>query len=246
MVFKRNYRKRKPMGAKAKREVKKIVKRVNANLLLPSAGLAPKDGFPPSHSIKLKYFEVVTIDHGVGSANDVYAFNLNSIFRPNYTQYGTLSGLGGNHQPYYFDQLSGLYSRYIVTHVRYNVKLTDATHKMIVMVAEVPTLTFTYSNNPTTMVETWARYGRSKRGNLNTNLATHFVHSTKWISLETINKRPLDLEVDSASVSSSPVALSSLLVYTATTDGTTDQEVTLHIEIEYKVKLYDRVGVSGS
>ena len=75
--------------------------------------VSPNQGLVPiSYTSTLKYQEVVQFTALVGAGN-YYQFNLNSIYDPNYTSTG--------HQPMGRDQLEGLYGKYRVNSVRYQV-----------------------------------------------------------------------------------------------------------------------------
>lgn len=68
-----------------------------------------------------RYFERVSLQNSnaVNTAS-TYSFRLNSLFDPNYT--------GTGHQPYQFDQLTGIYNNYIVERTAFKVTFrnTDA------------------------------------------------------------------------------------------------------------------------
>lgn len=63
------------------------------------------NGFPTDLRTTLKYSDVITLT-STGNAVASYVFRMNSLFDPDFS--------GTGHQPYYFDQLAALYSRYCV------------------------------------------------------------------------------------------------------------------------------------
>lgn len=74
-------------------------------------------GLPDTLITKVRYYEEVDLTSTAGSTA-TYAFRMNSLFDPNFT--------GAGHQPYYFDQLSPLYSRYNVLGSKLRVQFSAA------------------------------------------------------------------------------------------------------------------------
>lgn len=88
-----------------KRRGKKWGKRKSVNV---NRALSP---FAQRYICKMKYAEQVKVTGPGGAGLAAFRFNLNSIYDPNRT------GIG--HQPYGYDQLSGLYNRYRVVKCSY-------------------------------------------------------------------------------------------------------------------------------
>lgn len=70
--------------------------------LNPSRGVL---GFPATLRTQLRYSDVRILTSTLGGVA-TYVMRMNSLFDPDFTSIG--------HQPYYFDQLSGIYDRYSV------------------------------------------------------------------------------------------------------------------------------------
>lgn len=63
----------------------------------------------------LRYSQEATLNPGVGGAAATYQFMINSLYDPDYT--------GTGHQPMGYDQLMGLYNRYLVYGVGYEITM---------------------------------------------------------------------------------------------------------------------------
>jgi len=83
--------------------------------LSPSNGVY---GFPQELVTRLRYNDVVRIST-TGLALGSYSFRMNSLFDPDFT--------GTGHQPYYFDQLAALYTRYVVVSSKITVEYMPIT-----------------------------------------------------------------------------------------------------------------------
>ncbi len=81
-------------------------------------GITP---FASEFICSFRYFERISLQNSnsVNTAS-TYSFRLNSLFDPNYT--------GTGHQPYQYDQLTGIYNNYIVerTHFKITFRNSDA------------------------------------------------------------------------------------------------------------------------
>lgn len=70
--------------------------------------------FPTTYKCKLKYVESVVLYTGTaGIMGTEQVFRLNSLYDPNFT--------GTGHQPYGYDQLNGIYKKYMVSGVHIRV-----------------------------------------------------------------------------------------------------------------------------
>ncbi len=74
------------------------------------------DPFPTQLRRQFTYCTIVTLTSGNGLLGTQQAFRLNSLYDPDYT--------GAGHQPYGFDQMSGLYSKYRVDKVKFELLFT--------------------------------------------------------------------------------------------------------------------------
>ncbi len=71
--------------------------------------------FAENYRVRLRYCDRVQLTT-TGSVNTAvgYTFRLGSLYDPDYT--------GAGHQPYMYDQLTGIYNKYIVEKVQYRVR----------------------------------------------------------------------------------------------------------------------------
>lgn len=85
----------------------------------------PLTAFPLKRVVKLKYCQIAplnrVIDGGTGATASSYYYSCNSIYDPDCTK----SGAPG-HQPYFYDQLSALYSRYSVLSSKATIRSVTA------------------------------------------------------------------------------------------------------------------------
>lgn len=95
MAFRKRKTKRAP---RRRRRRTRFSKNVTVN-----KGISP---LASRYSTKMKYSSVVTITPGALQTIAAWSYNLNGLFDPDQT--------GTGHQPYGFDQLAQLYTRYIV------------------------------------------------------------------------------------------------------------------------------------
>ncbi len=74
--------------------------------------------FAATFLVRLRYAEVVSISTaGSSPTATAYTFRLNSLYDPNYTATG--------HQPYQYDQLTGIYNNYLVSRADFKVRFRD-------------------------------------------------------------------------------------------------------------------------
>lgn len=96
--------------------------------------------------VKLVYVQEANLDPGVGTTS-IQLYRLNSLYDPDY------SGLG--HQPMGFDELMGIYYKYVITGCKYEVILTstNTTATNTTIVGVTPTVVATTSNDVTRYAE---------------------------------------------------------------------------------------------
>lgn len=70
-------------------------------------------GFSDSLTTNLVYADSIVLTPSAGTPTPLYAYRLNSVYDPDFT------GIGG--QPYWYDQLTAVYSRYIVVGAKMSV-----------------------------------------------------------------------------------------------------------------------------
>lgn len=87
-------------------------------------------GFPRQLNIVHKYVEGPISFDLVGSTPSVYQWSVNGMFKPNV--------LSAGHQPFYFDQMAGLYNQYCV--VSSSIKIEIATDSVYVAGTSSPTV----------------------------------------------------------------------------------------------------------
>lgn len=76
---------------------------------------------PENVAIKMRYNDIKTLTSTAGAYN-VHQFNISSVYDPDYTSVG--------HQPYGYDQISGLFSAYCVRYAEVILKVQAPTSPM--------------------------------------------------------------------------------------------------------------------
>lgn len=223
------FRKRKTKKPVSKSVVKYVKKEIQKqNVLIPEL---PRQmgGFPSSKRVTLTFNEHVYIATPVVSPGLVVRqWSCNSLYSPNVTSGGTAK------QPYHFDQLLGatLYNRYIVTDFRYNVTLTNAAGPAL-----VSAMVRHDQQYPTSVYTLWD-LTHMRQLNANANPINKVVLQSKWMPLNKIMSRDLDVGSDGAVYSTSPTSVPSLTVFVQDPYTTTAIACSYLVKLEYKCTLY--------
>jgi len=191
-------------------------------------------GMPDALKCTLTYADVFTI--APGSQAGTYTFRGNSLFDPDYTSTG--------HQPYYFDELSSMYSRYRVYSSRIKVAAMNNVGTSPVQMTLVPSSEVFALGLTTHPLE----YPRAKGAKLlgvsgyQTTTVAHWATTREILGLKA--KQVLD-EDFSALCGANPVSIWYWMV-SAYDVQAANVNVGVQVSIEYECELYDRLTVNPS
>lgn len=191
-------------------------------------------GYPDSLTCVLTYADVFAI--APGSQAGTYTFRGNSLFDPDYTSTG--------HQPYYYDQLSAIYSRYRVFSSRIRAAAMNNVGTSPVQITVVPASEVVALGLTTHPLE----YPRAKGAKLlgvagyQTTVVTHSATTQAILGLR--NKQILD-EDFSALTGANPVSIWYWMV-SAYDVQAANVSVGVQVTIEYECEFYDRITIDPS
>lgn len=203
---------------------KRVIRRkytINNYLKKPSvASLNRVPWFNPQPNqalVKLRYCDLGTITSTAG-ATSTQQYNVGSLYDPDYTYVG--------HQPYTFDQISGMFNAYCVRSVRIKLKLAACTLPMRVNV--VPKFN---SASITTNMSLAEEYKYSS----NFMVGTEGVEKSFYYDLAKISGTTWDaFKKDSSAVmSANPSASSYWSIMTRPADLVSTATIAFDIEIEF-------------
>lgn len=195
--------------------------------------------FPPRYMCRLRYAQTKTYTTGAaGVSGTENAFSLNSLYDPDIT--------GVGHQPYGFDQVAALYSKYIVHSVDVQLRcVTPGGSNDLCIIAAVTGAQAISLSGISVDAAT------EKQGIMTKTVSASGVNRNAVISLSGISiwktlglSKPqylAELGTYGAAVSASPSIASVLRVNVASYDGTASETVTIQTVIIYHVEMYDRV-----
>lgn len=194
-------------------------------------------GFGSAYRTKLRYCENIvlqSVSGGIGKN----VFALNSLYDPNVT--------GTGHQPFYFDQLAAIFTKYTVYGAKIKVTFsctteTAATSSFVVGVAGNTSTSF-YTDPQTAMEDNHGKWTNVNGRNGNSG--------TRTLSLDFDPKRDLNLRPDQASLSS-PVTADPVVIFYATcwisdlqSTGTTNCNIS--VEIVYDCEFSGNIATASS
>lgn len=191
-------------------------------------------GVPDALRCTLTYADVFTINPGAQAG--VYTFRGNSLFDPDYTSTG--------HQPYYYDQLAQMYSRYRVYSSRIKVSAMNNVGTSPVQITLVPASEVVSLGLGSYPLE----YPRAKGAKMmgvsgyQTTVVTHAATTREILGLK--NKQVLD-EDFSALTGANPVSIWYWMV-SAYNVQATNVNVGVQVKIEYECEFYDRITINPS
>lgn len=209
-------------------------KRVRYQPARPYEAAMSRLGMPDALRCTLTYADVFAIAPGAQAGT--YTFRGNSLFDPDYTSTG--------HQPYYYDELSALYSRYRVYSSRIRVSAMNNVGTSPVQITLVPASEVVALGLTTHPLE----YPRAKGAKLlgvagyQTTTVSHFATTREILGLKP--KQILD-EDFSALTGANPVSIWYWMV-SAYDVQAANVNVGVQVSIEYECEFYDRITINPS
>lgn len=197
--------------------------------------------FPTKYQIKLVYTGWV-YDAFAGDGTNTftsYQFKLNSCYDP-------YSGVSGtyNVQPYFWDQVSAIYKRYVVTGAKVEYKACAPSNKysfVLMRPSTVSTLPSDFQLEESR--ERAIKNGTSTGGNGSVMSAYYSVASIHGVSPSKVKNDDLY----SATVGADPSLVAYLNIMQQNADGTTTANPQpFNVKITQYITMYDRTVVSGS
>lgn len=192
---------------------------------------------PDRYMCKLKYSQNVQL--ATTGANPIYhLFRTNSLFDPDYT--------GVGHQPYGFDQLAILYTKYRVYGMKYKITCTNiAAVPVNVAVVLKPvntpsTVWSTIAEKPYNQVRHLAPQGAG--GSI--KVINGYVQNHKLLGVSKQEYR-IDDDFD-ASMGGNPTTVAYLHVYVEAPAGTAAHNVYVDVQLTYFASMFSRVPLAGS
>jgi hypothetical protein len=180
-------------------------------------------GFPDRMLTKLRYHDTITITSTSGIIN-VNVFTWNSTYDPDVTNSG--------HQPLYRDTYASIYDHYAVVSARAKAQFINSSTTLSCMVGGVTD----DDSSSTTEFNTIAEQAHAKHVLL-TPLSGSKSSATMnftWDCMQVLGIDPYTSQTYKTAVGSNPSETSSLILFNATTTGSTNS-VIVDIEFEYDV-----------
>lgn len=232
VYYKRTYRKKKiNYGRRYNRYNKKPVRRIYRRY--KSSARYGSQGLPKIVYTKLNFCEVYSLSYTNPTVSN-YAFRLNSIYDPDYTNIGK--------QPYMRDQFAALYGRYCVTGAKVKAYITTNTSAIDSIV------TMRANTSTSTIADLQLEIERGAYRTVVTNerpgrLNGYYSIAKVW---GTSKNKVLTDDLFSAQVGANPNNAVYLQVAFESMDQSTSASIQVQLQVTYYVKFYDRTDQTSS
>jgi len=191
-------------------------------------------GFPKVLNSTLRYHETINLTSNAGSlVSRIYAFN--GLYDPN-------ASVGG-HQPYYFDQLMGIYNHYYVK---------EATIKLIFIAPDgnaVPIRVCLWQNDDTVVLlsqfQTIAEQSKAVSNILGNGGDSRCTLSMKWSAAKTFGKQS-GMSLLRGDASANPTETSNAVITIVSADGVSSADVVVMLEMEFNTDFSELRDIAGS
>ncbi len=200
--------------------------------------------FPPVYRCALRYAQTKTYTTGsAGVSGTENAFSLNSLYDPDVT--------GVGHQPYGFDQVASLYSKYLVRSCDVQIRAVTPGGGADMCILAAFTGAQAVSLSGITVDAATEKQGvitksiASSGSNRNIVINLRNIPLPKSLGLSPI-QYSAEMSTYGASVTASPSVQSFLRVNVASYNGTAAEDVSIQVVIIYHAEFYDRVVQSQS
>lgn len=198
-------------------------------------------GFPDEFTTRLRYCEVITLtsaSNGVGK----YCFRMNSIFDPDQT--------GTGHQPYYYDQLSALYGRYVVLGSKLTAEFAVQPSAIATAQPSGPAMIGVVSDDDASVGSTVSTLLEQQNSKTTLLGGGNSGPATKKLTLTFSPERELGLGRDDdtvgAAFGSNPSKQWYGFIFAAEAGASAATSIIVKVQIEYFVKLSQLTNVTGS
>lgn len=178
-----------------------------------------------------KYRQTITHTALAGTVTN-YKFNANGMFDPDNT--------GAGHQPYYFDQLSGIYDHYTVTWSKITIRACPTTDAYLPMQIALSTNDDTTQTNNTLYGQaeqnegSWALIPTSSANGNVTRL------SCTWNAKTYFGGDPLSNDNLQGTSAANPVETTIYSIGLQSCDGVVNANVFIQVEIDY-IAIWDEL-----
>jgi len=201
-------------------------------------------GFPTELRTTLRYSDVVTLT-STGNAVTNYVFRMNSLFDPDFT--------GTGHQPYYFDQFATIYQRYTVIGSKLKATFTpipDTINGAGTTQLNGPVVCAVWgdpTSTNTTTLSTLMETNTSRSGLLSTATGGHnqLVLSTTF-SPETKLGLSSGDDTVGAAVTGSPSQVWYGIISLVDVGLAAATSVSVKVDMEFRVRFFQQIDISGS
>lgn len=226
----------------ARRPIAALNKNFTANAVIWGR-LAMVDPFPPGRDYSLTYGQAVTLGNGaVGTFGTEQVFRLNSLADPDFT--------GGGHQPYGFDTLQTIYSRYKVHSVMIELTFnTPSNNEIVASMVSAPQDPVTLSSfDLNTLIE---RPNVDLQPISQNEPVKRIVKTFNIWDIVGMTKSQFDADISdyASTVVLNPIKVAFLRLAMAESSGTLAQDVanvSVHIKLTYHCRLWDRKTLAQS
>lgn len=198
------------------------------------------DPFPVALRKQFSYSQIVQFTSGTAAMGTQQAYRMNSLYDPDYT--------GSGHQPYGFDQMSGLYSKYRVDRCKFELTFTTpgAANDLLCAATVCPGTSSSLSAVSTQLVperpdSIWGVCSSSgeRRCVLRGNFDLHVVCG--------VSKAKYEAEDNySAAIGADPSQVALLTCSAGCVDGTASVTVQCLIVVTYDALLFNRITQASS
>jgi len=193
---------------------------------------------PPRMTRVLKYFDLITLNPGLGGGITGYSFRLNSVFDPDYS--------GAGHQPRGFDQFAALYSEYTVLSCKMKIIPTSSSTTATPVTVGIA---IDADNTIQTNIYDYVEFGKGRyltiagpsQGQKDNVLTVGYSSRKYW------NQSPYNNEDQRALTSANPSNVTYGHIWAAGTEGSYDPPVIyVQVELSFIVSFTDPKYVSVS
>ncbi len=217
---------------------------ISSNVVTPHISLfIDKSPFPATYSTKLTYSS--NIQYGTGTAGisgSEQLFSLTGVYDPDQT--------GTGHQPYGYDTITTLYSRYIVKKARARVRFTYASADMLVITGlrSDNSGSITTTGHSADFITENPCYVTRPLTTSGSNAVVEFVYDVQPWQLLGITKAQYTNDISNygAATTGNPNIQAYLVINVVSLNGTANQTCTGQAIIDYFVEFQQRVPLTQS